>query len=530
VVNLLLSSIAMEELGLAHILNAEGEKIQFALGTLAGVSGPPATVQDLLAVNDSVQSMLQTVFRQEMMLDSRLKTTANIPTLQGPTGPMGPTGPAGGVVSINGISGANITLTADDVGAFTAESQAAAGPLDDLIAPGVFSSQDANAGGGPPDAPTSSPIWALYVTVIPGNPENVVLQLYMANPVMYYRSGRVHNTTGVKTWNPWKPLGEQGPTGPTGAGATGPQGATGATGAAGATGAMGPTGDIGPTGATGPTGDIGPTGAMGPTGDIGPTGATGPTGDIGPTGATGSTGVTGPTGTTGPTGVTGPIGATGSTGVTGPIGATGSTGVTGPTGATGSTGVTGPTGATGSTGVTGSTGATGSTGVTGSTGATGPTGVTGPTGATGPTGPTGVLSSANAAYYADSVSTNTIASKAAIKFNLSESLHNISFSNSTTFTIQESGVYLMICTILVAKNTGGIFGFYLDGSERTNSISGITAPADTPASVTIMDILPVNAGQEIEVRNVGNADAHLASDQVGARRPSYASIVITKIA
>ncbi|GBF75959.1 putative collagen-like protein, partial [Paenibacillus sp. 598K] len=66
VISLILSSIAMEELGLAHIINAEGEKIQFALGTLAGVSGPAASLDQVLQMNQSVQSMMDTIFRQEI--------------------------------------------------------------------------------------------------------------------------------------------------------------------------------------------------------------------------------------------------------------------------------------------------------------------------------------------------------------------------------------------------------------------------------------------------------------------------------
>lgn len=53
-------------------------RIQFSLGTLPG--SPPATLAEVLQINQSAQSMLDTVFRQEMMLDSKLRTASNIPT------------------------------------------------------------------------------------------------------------------------------------------------------------------------------------------------------------------------------------------------------------------------------------------------------------------------------------------------------------------------------------------------------------------------------------------------------------------
>ena len=75
--NLLMASIAMEELGLAHVINAEGEKIQYAIGTLPGLT-TPATIDEILAVNKSVQDTLALALKQELILESKLKTVSNI--------------------------------------------------------------------------------------------------------------------------------------------------------------------------------------------------------------------------------------------------------------------------------------------------------------------------------------------------------------------------------------------------------------------------------------------------------------------
>ena len=72
VINLLLASIALEELGLAHIINAEAEKIQYVIGTLPGLT-PAATLTQILAVNESVQDMLDLVIKKELLLESKLK-------------------------------------------------------------------------------------------------------------------------------------------------------------------------------------------------------------------------------------------------------------------------------------------------------------------------------------------------------------------------------------------------------------------------------------------------------------------------
>ena len=91
-INLILTSIAMEEVGLSHILNAEGEKLQYVLGTLEGVSGPTGvTVEQVLQVNDSVTSLLRHAASNQQALSDKMEAALNSPTMAGPTGPAGET-------------------------------------------------------------------------------------------------------------------------------------------------------------------------------------------------------------------------------------------------------------------------------------------------------------------------------------------------------------------------------------------------------------------------------------------------------
>ena len=96
VINQIISSIAMEELGLSHIINAEGEKLQYALGTIEGVSGPtePATIDDLLRLNESIRDTLDSTMQNQMFLKAKMQDALTSSVLQGPAGPAGPQGPS----------------------------------------------------------------------------------------------------------------------------------------------------------------------------------------------------------------------------------------------------------------------------------------------------------------------------------------------------------------------------------------------------------------------------------------------------
>ena len=71
---MIVASIAMEELALSHILNAEGEKLQYVLGTLPGGPKTCADSQEILAVNKSVTELLNAVMQNQILLKEKLET------------------------------------------------------------------------------------------------------------------------------------------------------------------------------------------------------------------------------------------------------------------------------------------------------------------------------------------------------------------------------------------------------------------------------------------------------------------------
>ncbi|WP_414625973.1 collagen-like protein, partial [Paenibacillus massiliensis] len=156
--NLLLASIAIEELGLGHIINAEAEKIQYAVGTLPGIT-VPASISDLLAVDASVRDTLQEIVKKEILLQFKLENILAAPSLTGPTGPTGATGPVGGPSGPTGSTGATgatgVTGPTGEAGATgatgpTGEAGAtgATGPTGEAGATGATSSTGATGATG----------------------------------------------------------------------------------------------------------------------------------------------------------------------------------------------------------------------------------------------------------------------------------------------------------------------------------------------------------------------------------------------
>ena len=102
-INGIISSIAAEELSLSHILNTQGEKLQYVLGTLPGLE-KAADLEEVMKVNKSVQDTMSDVMEQQMLLTAKLSAAMKAPVYPGPTGPTGPAGPTG-------PTGPNVTAT-----------------------------------------------------------------------------------------------------------------------------------------------------------------------------------------------------------------------------------------------------------------------------------------------------------------------------------------------------------------------------------------------------------------------------------
>lgn len=103
-INQVISSIASEELALSHIINTEGEKIQYTIGTLPGLT-ESASYTDVMNVNNSVSNMLGTILETQVILNGKLYHSLNAPVFPGAMGVTGATGATGSDTGATGPTG-----------------------------------------------------------------------------------------------------------------------------------------------------------------------------------------------------------------------------------------------------------------------------------------------------------------------------------------------------------------------------------------------------------------------------------------
>ena len=73
----LLESIALEEIALSHILNAEAEKIQAFVGECLDFPTKPNN-HEIIKFNKSVQSLIETVVMKEWLLLKKLESVMDL--------------------------------------------------------------------------------------------------------------------------------------------------------------------------------------------------------------------------------------------------------------------------------------------------------------------------------------------------------------------------------------------------------------------------------------------------------------------
>jgi len=75
VINLIIASVALEEISLSHILNAESEKIQ---RVLCMEKHKCADLSDIKEINESAERMLDGVTRMQILLQMKLQNVLQL--------------------------------------------------------------------------------------------------------------------------------------------------------------------------------------------------------------------------------------------------------------------------------------------------------------------------------------------------------------------------------------------------------------------------------------------------------------------